>query len=54
MGKNVSTAVVSFRLTHGQIEALKKIAGDRDTTVNAMLASMVGKRVQDIRDEEGW
>ena len=54
MGKNVSTAVVSFRLTHGEIEALKKIAAERGLTVNKMLARMVGTRVNDIRTEEGW
>jgi hypothetical protein len=54
MGKNVSTAVVSFRLTHAEIEALKKIAEERGTTRNAMLAYMVGNRIAEIREEESW
>lgn len=54
MGKNVSTAVVSFRLTHEQIAALKKIAEDRGMVRNSMLAGMVEKRIAEIRQEEGW
>lgn len=54
MGKNVSTAPVSFRLTHDQIAALKKIAEERDTNPNAMLASMIGARITEIREVEGW
>lgn len=54
MGKNVSTAVVSFRMTHEQIAALKKIAEDRGLKRNSMLAAMIGKRIDDIRQEEDW
>jgi predicted DNA-binding ribbon-helix-helix protein len=54
MGKNVSTAVVSFRLTHDEIEDLKKIAEDRDLKVNAILRRMVSRRIREIRKEEGW
>jgi hypothetical protein len=54
MGKNVSTAPVSFRLTLPEIEALKKIAEDRGTTRNAMLAHMVGLRIAEIREDEEW
>lgn len=54
MGKNVSTAVVSFRLTHEEIEDLKKIAEDRGLKVNALLRRMVSRRIKEIRQEEGW
>lgn len=54
MGKNVSTAPVSFRMTHDEIAALKKIAEERDTTVNKMLARMMRTRIADIRKMEGW
>lgn len=54
MGKNVSTAVVSFRLTHGEIEDLKKIAADRGLTVNKMLARMIRGRIGEIRAKENW
>jgi predicted DNA-binding ribbon-helix-helix protein len=54
MGKNVSTAVVSFRLTHGEIEDLKKIASERDLTVNKMLARMIRARIGEIRAKENW
>jgi hypothetical protein len=54
MGKNVSTAPVSFRLRHEEIEALTKIAEDRGTTRNAMLARMVRTRITEIRSEEEW
>ena len=54
MGKNVSTAPVSFRLTHDEIAALKKIAEDRETTVNKMLARMMRTRTTEIRSEENW
>jgi hypothetical protein len=54
MGKNVSTAPVSFRLPHPDIAALKKIAEDRDITVNAMLGAMVQARIREIASSEGW
>lgn len=54
MGKNVSTAVVSFRMTHEDIAALKKIAEARDLKVNAMLGAMMARRIKEIRQEEGW
>lgn len=54
MGKNVSTAPVSFRLTHDQIAALKKIAEERDTNPNAMLGAMITARITEIRQEENW
>lgn len=54
MGKNVSTAPVSFRMTHEEIAALMRIAEDRDTTINAMLARMMRTRIADIRKAEGW
>lgn len=54
MGKNVSTAVVSFRMTHEEIEALKRIAEERGLKRNSMLAGMVGTRIAEIREKEGW
>lgn len=54
MGKNVSTAVVSFRLEHDYNRALKKIAEERDVTVNAMLSAMVRLRIREIGTAEGW
>lgn len=54
MGKNVSTAPVSFRLEHDYIVALRKIAQERDLTVNAMLNSMMRKRIREIASSEGW
>ena len=54
MGKNVSTAVVSFRMAHEQIAALKKISEDRGENRNSMLSAMVGKRIDEIREEEDW
>lgn len=54
MGKNVSTAPVSFRMTHDQIAALKKIADERGIKVNAMLGAMVRQRIAEIREKEEW
>lgn len=50
----MSTAPVSFRLTHDEIAALKKIAEDRKTTINKMLARMMRTRIVEIRSEENW
>lgn len=54
MGENVTDGVVSFRLTHEEIAALKKMAQDREIKVNAMLRNMMSKRIAQIRAEEGW
>lgn len=54
MGKNVSTAPVSFRLRHDEIDDLKMIAAERDVSVNAMLARMVRTRIAEIRSKEHW
>lgn len=54
MGENINSGVVSFRLSHEDISALKKIARDRDITLNAMLANMMSKRIKQIREKEGW
>lgn len=54
MGKNINTGVVSFRLTHEEIIALRKMAKDRGIKVNAMLSNMMSKRIKQIRAEEGW
>lgn len=54
MGKNISTGVVSFRLTHEEIAALMRIAQARDIKVNAMLSNMMSKRIKQIRQEEDW
>lgn len=54
MGENKSTGVVSFRLTHEEIAALRKMAAMRDIKVNAMLSRMMSRRIKEIRAEEGW
>lgn len=54
MGKNVNTGVVSFRLSHEEIAALRKMATMREIKVNAMLRNMMSKRIKEIRAEEGW
>lgn len=54
MGENVTDGVVSFRLTHEEIAALKKMAAMREIKVNAMLRNMMSRRIKEIRQEEGW
>lgn len=54
MGKNVNSGVVSFRLSHEDIAALRKMAEMRGIKVNAMLSNMMSKRIKEIRAKEGW
>lgn len=54
MDRHITTTMAGARISWETHAALKKIAADRDTTVNAMLKSMIERRVQDIREEEGW
>lgn len=49
-----NTRVVSFRIHLTEKEALKRIAEDRGTNINAMLAAMVRSRIEEIADAEGW
>lgn len=46
--------MVGARLRNATADALKKIATERGTTVNAMLKAMIERRVEEIREEEGW
>lgn len=54
MDRHVSTTMAGARISWEMHEALKKIAEDRDTTINAMLKGMIERRVEEIREEEGW
>lgn len=54
MDRHTTTTMVGARLRHATADALKKIATERGTTVNAMLKSMIERRVEEIREEEGW
>lgn len=54
MDRHVSTTMAGARIPWETHEALKKIADDRGTTINAMLKGMIERRVEEIREEEGW
>lgn len=54
MDRHTSTTMVGARLRWATVDALKKIAEERDTSVNAMLVGMIERRVEEIREEEGW
>lgn len=54
MGKNLTSSVVSFRLSHEEKALLKRIAEDRGIKVNEMLRTMMSKRIKEIREKEGW
>jgi Ribbon-helix-helix protein, copG family len=54
MGKNTGSAVISVRLPLETAAALKRMAKDRDTNINAMVLRMLTRRVTEIRKEEGW
>lgn len=49
-----NTRVVSFRIHVSEKEDLKRIADDRGTNVNAMLAAMVRSRIEEIATAEDW
>lgn len=54
MGKNLTSGVVSFRLSHEEIAALMRMADERGVSVNLMLRNMMSKRIKEIREKEGW
>lgn len=54
MDRHINSTMAGARISWDTHAALKKIAEDRDTTVNAMLKAMIERRVMDIREEEGW
>lgn len=54
MGKNISSTVMAFRVPHEICAALLRMAEDRDETPNAMVVRMLTRRVNEVRQEEGW
>lgn len=54
MDRHTNSTMVGARVPWDLQAALKKIAEDRDTTINAMLLGMITRRVEEIREEEGW
>lgn len=54
MGKNTTTTVIACRIDHEVAAALKKMAQDRGITMNKMFATMITRRVSEIRQKEGW
>lgn len=54
MGKNTTSTVISCRLDHEVAAALLKMAEARGMTMNKMLATMITRRVSEIRQKEGW
>jgi hypothetical protein len=54
MDRHVTSTMAGARVSWETHIALKRIAEERGTTVNAMLKGMIERRVQEIREEEGW
>lgn len=54
MGKNVNSEAFAFRLPLEYAQALRKIAQDRDVRVGPLIAPMVMRRIDEIKEEEGW
>lgn len=54
MGKNVNSEAFAFRLPLEYAEALRKIATERDMRVSPMIAPMIMRRIDEIKEEEGW
>ena len=54
MDRHTTTTMIGVRVPWDMKDDLTKIAQDRDTNLNAMIKSMLVKRVTEIREEEGW
>lgn len=54
MDRHTTTTMVGVRVTWEMKAHLEKMAKDRGTSVNAMLLRMISRRIEEIREEEGW
>jgi len=54
MDRHTTTTMVGVRVTWEMKADIQKIATDRGTSVNAMLLGMLARRIEEIREEEGW
>lgn len=54
MDRHLTTTMVGARVTHEMQAALARIAEERGMKVGTMLRLMIERRVEEIRQEEGW
>ena len=54
MDRHVSTTMVGARIPWDTHDALKKVAKDRDVSVNALLVAMINTMLFELSQEEEW
>lgn len=54
MGENTTSGVIALRLPYETIAALTRMAEMRGVSMNAMVGGMITRRVDEMREKEGW